>query len=218
MPARLIAFLLVTNICLGFSYASSETTTAASATQIAEKYGPETRYAIFRNGKRIGTHSVKFEKLEDSLSVTVESDIKVTILKIPVFRFNYKATELWKGNELKSVAAITREDGQSNTVTYEASESGKKMAYASNHWHAGVLSTQSVFNTITGNISQVSLARIGVDVLNIQSSKVPTTHYRYSGDIEADVWYDDEGLWAKLQFKGEDASVISYERACTNCK
>ena len=204
--------LVVQYLTIGFSYASNVSAPVASAIQIADKYGSETRYTILRNGKRIGEHTVIFEQLEDSLTVSVESNIKVTVLKIPVFRFHYTATEVWHDNQLQSVTAVTTEGGQSVTISYDKSTTAKIVAYASNHWHPGVLKSQQVFNTITGNLSQISLTKQGNEELDTQSSRTAASHYRYAGDIEADVWYDDRGLWVKLQFMGEDGSVITYIR------
>jgi len=175
-------------------------------------YGPETRYVIRRNGKRIGKHTVKFEQIDNTLTVKVESDIKVTVLKIPVYTFRYTATELWRDSTLRSVVATTTENGESNTVTFDASNSEQRSTFASNHWHPGVLESKHVFNTLTGNISDITLTKIGHEQLQTESSIISASHYRYTGDIEADVWYDDEHLWAKLQFKGEDASLITYLR------
>ena len=42
------------------------------------------------------------------------------------------------------------------------------------------------------------------------------TRYAYSGDLKADVWYDDAGRWVKLRFRGRDGSVIEY--VCRRCQ
>lgn len=213
MKIRMLVFMLLL-YCIypQLTQASDNLPTMPSAEQLAEQYGPETRFTITRKGKKIGTHVLTFDKLDDSLRVNVESNIKVTILKIPVFRFRYTATEVWRDNQLSFVSATTVEDGESKTVGFDTTLADAPAAFASNHWHRGVLSETQIFNTITGDVSQVSLTKIGAEILDNGSKTIEATRYRYSGDIEADVWYDNEGLWARLQFKGEDSSTIDYKR------
>jgi len=42
------------------------------------------------------------------------------------------------------------------------------------------------------------------------------THYVYSGELDTEVWYDDEGRWVKMRFKGRDGSTIEY--VCRRCQ
>ncbi|MFK7857027.1 MAG: DUF6134 family protein [Granulosicoccus sp.] len=209
--------LLVFTLLLYCAYpqltqASDSLPTMPSLEQLAEQYGPETRFTIMRKGKKIGTHILTFDKQDDSLRVNVESNIRVTILKIPVFKFRYTATEIWRDNQLSLVSATTVEDGKSKTVGFDAALAEAPATFATNHWHRGVLSVNQIFNTITGDVSQVSLTEIGAETFDNGSGTIEATRFRYSGDIEADVWYDNEGLWARLQFKGEDSSTIDYIR------
>ena len=82
---------------------------ALTAEAQAALYPAITQFTITRNGKKVGTHTLAFSSEENRLSVAVESNIKVTILKIPVFRFNYVSTELWANNQLMNVTARTNQ-------------------------------------------------------------------------------------------------------------
>jgi len=59
-------------------------------------------------------------------------------------------------------------------------------------------------------MSQVVIDRVGNETLQDNNTSINANRYRYTGDIQADVWYDDENRWVKLEFKGEDGNVISY--------
>jgi len=39
---------------------------------------------------------------------------------------------------------------------------------------------------------------------------VDANHYRYSGDVNKDQWFDDSGRWVKTVFKASDGSTIEY--------
>jgi geranylgeranyl diphosphate synthase type II len=49
-----------------------------------------------------------------------------------------------------------------------------------------------------------------------ERGQVPATYYRYTGDLLAELWYDDDGRWVKMRFKGRDGSMIEY--VCRRCQ
>jgi hypothetical protein len=182
-------------------------------------YAPTTTYAITRKGKRIGTHELSFSRRDAELTVNVTSRIKVTVLRIPVFTFNYDATETWSDDQLVSAQSEVRENDKITKVSMQSEatttvlDSGagtkevERLHFTSNHWNPGVTEASVVFNTLNGTASNVSITVVNDNAtVNGQSA----TQYRYTGDIEADTWYDAAGKWLKLGFKGEDGSLIEY--------
>lgn len=190
-------------------------TTQATAAAIAAKYGNEVVYTVSRNGKKIGTHKMSFSQNGSELLVSVDSLIRVTVLRIPIYRLTYKSEERWLDNVLISANATTTEDGEANTVSYEKSNDENAAAspsFTSNHWHKGVLASHSLFNTLTGEVSQYTITDLGNDKVKLKGTTLSATHYRYSEDIETDVWYDENGLWVQMQFIGERGGIIKYLR------
>ena len=186
-----------------------------TAAQIASAYDKPQEYIITRNGKRIGVHHLSFRTEDDTVVVSVDSSITVRILRIPVYRLSYVSEEVWRDNTLISVVATTTENGDSNTVEFDITTGGPSAAdthYASNHWHPGVLTGDTVFNTLTGESSNITVTDLGVEEVSVSGSKLNATHYRYDDDIQANVWYDTDGLWMKMKFSGEDGSLIQYLR------
>ena len=181
------------------------------ATSIASAYGPRTEYSITRKGRNIGSHVLSFSVSGSELQVSIESSIKVRILGIPVYSLIYRASEVWKENQLGSAMAQTIENGKSNTVNFERNGSNSA-DFASNHWHPGVLVSDKVFNTLTGETDDVTITPIGAETIEINGQKVDSFRYRYSYEQPVDSWYDSRGLWLKLQFSGEDGSVVRYMR------
>lgn len=189
--------------------------TQLSATEIATKYGKEAIYKVTRNGKKIGTHTLNFSQNGNELLVSVDSSIRVTVLRIPIYRLNYKSEERWVDDTLISASATTTEDEDVSTVSYESSENEDVTTssfFTSNHWHKGVLASRSLFNTLTGEVSNFNITDLGYDEVQTNGKTLPATRYRYSEDIEADVWYDDNGRWLKMQFIGERGGIIKYLR------
>lgn len=195
--------------------------------QIASLYTSPTSYRIMRKGKRIGTHSIQVEKSTinsaELIAVSVKSRIKVTVLKVPVFTFNYQATEIWEDGALQKVEAETTENSKKTKVSAvrqgtefvlqqnDKSETASGLEYSSNHWNSAVLTATSLFNTLTGKKNIVELEKLGVSQLDLPAGSIEATHFRYSGNLQAEVWYDNDGRWVQLRFEGNDGSVIFYQ-------
>ena len=180
-----------------------------SAEELAKRYPQAVEYTIRRKGKKVGTHTVAFSNIDNGLRVDVESKITVTILKVPVFKFRYTAFEQWQNGALINVEAKTNSGGDITNASFTP-DASDAIAFSSNHWNVNVLGASKIFNTLTGNISDVSIDLVGNETLEENNLAVSAKRYRYTGDIQADVWYDQNNRWVKLQFKGEDGSVISY--------
>lgn len=188
-------------------------------------YGPTVKYAIFRNDKAVGEHTVEFRHGESGLQVMLESRIVVTILKVPVFKFTYNAEEQWQDGKLLSVATVVVEQGKTKKVSLnidgaeqtlvdtEGNRTRATLGLTSNHWHPGVLENNTLFNTLTGRANRYTLTEVDNGLLNVGGSKINATHYRYSGELNSDVWYDEQGRWVQLRFSADDGSTIEYRLA-----
>jgi hypothetical protein len=62
----------------------------------------ENTYNVFRNGKHIGSHIIKFEKSGYDLTVETTTDMKVKLLFVTAFSYDYLSTEKWSGTSLIS--------------------------------------------------------------------------------------------------------------------
>ncbi len=195
---------------------------AIGPTEVLETYGPEATYQIVRNGKKIGTHTIRFQPDEQGLSVSIVSDIKVRVLKIPVYSFYYESIERWSTDRLLSIDSTVKEKGETVSTAYAFADGIATMTdpggntttgnvnFGSNHWNNSVLTENQLFNTLTGRANSVTVSAPNAERLNIGNTEIDTTHHVYSGELQAEVWYDSQGRWVQLLFKGEDGSVIKY--------
>ena len=185
-------------------------------------YGQSVVYGIYRNKKKIGEHTLQFTNTDNSLLVKIESKIVVTVLKVPVYRFNYRSTEAWLDGQLQRVDAATNDNGKKYQVSANridndmllTDKSGNttktSVAFTSNHWNSQVLTADKLFNTLTGKTNDIDLQNIGVEPVTISENPIEATHYRLAGNLKTDLWYDNTGRWVQLRFKGDDDSIIEY--------
>lgn len=191
-------------------------------------YGDQLLFDVYRKGVRIGRHQVQFRETTDGLKVLSDFQIDIRFLGITAYRYRYDSQSLWQDGRLAELRASVDDDGKVSHV--EARRLGHRYAISTaegsvetaaplmptDHWNPGVLQQTRVLNTLTGRINDVRIVREGRDRIETERGPVNATRYAYTGDIQANVWYDDAGRWVKLRFLGTDGSTIDY--ACRRCQ
>jgi hypothetical protein len=185
--------------------------------------GPELVCPITRDGTPVGEHRVTFRREGDTLRVHARSTITVTLAFIPVYRLDYDSRSVWRNGLLDSLSAHTDDNGTETRVEVSRNAQGalvstmggtwsprKGAVYPTNHWNPAVLGSGEVLNTISGEMNRVTLTDDGVETLDAGAGPILAHHFRYRGQLQADVWYDERYRWVKLAFDGSDGSRIEY--------
>lgn len=192
-------------------------------------YGGGLLFEIQRNGSPVGEHRVDFSPgaVPGTVAVAARSTIAVPFLGFTAYRFRYESHSLWRNGALERLDAETDDDGARTRVTARRDGGriivdGAAGAYAlpfplfpTDHWNPGVLTAPVVLNTITGAANAVTITAEGREDRPTGTGPRPATRYRYAGELQAEVWYDDAGRWAGLRFAARDGSVIDYR--CRRC-
>jgi hypothetical protein len=190
-------------------------------------YGGAMVFAVWRSGSKIGQHTVNFSRENGALVVRSLFDIVVKLLGIPVYRYKYQSQETWRAGKLARLSSVIDDDGTQSSV--EAVAQDDKLAVTgpefhglvplpilpSTHWNAEVISADRVLNTISGKIDAIKLVPQGIESVPTNAGPRQATHYLYTGDIQAESWYDSDGHWLKLRFPGKDGTPIDY--VCARC-
>lgn len=192
-------------------------------------YGPEIRFSVWRKDKQIGTHVVQFREDDDRLDVQIDFRVRIRILGITAYRFEYQSSAIWKDATLASLDASVNDDGTEGAVA--ARRYGQNIVvdgtrgltrlegrlFPSNHWHPGVIGQTRVLNTLTGGVGDVTMVLVGRENISTAHGEVAADRYLFSGDLhDVDVWYDRDGRWVKLRFLTEGGELIEYR--CEQCR
>ncbi len=181
--------------------------TAAPAASIPS--GGSLDFDVVRKGKDIGDHSYRFKASGNSVTVNVTTDIevKVPIIRSTAYSFNHKSVESWSGGKLNSLKSATNDDGSPHQLTTY----GKGVLPAS-LWNDDIVKAGKLLNTIDGSIMAVRVSDLGTEQVSTRRGAVPAHHYRLSGDLDRDIWYDGDGNLAQVAFKADDGSTVTYVR------
>lgn len=162
-------------------------------------------YDVIRKGKDIGDQVIHFQSSGDTLTVTLVTDVSVKVLGIEAYGFHQKSVENWNSGHLATLASHTDDNGK----THDINVKGGGLIPAS-LWNEQVAQNGTLLNTIDGSKMKVSVKKVGTEAITAGGQQVPATHYRLSGDLERDLWYDADGRLVHVAMKGEDGSQVDY--------
>lgn len=167
-------------------------------------------FDVMRKGRDIGDHSYRFSKTGDTLTVEVRTEVsvRVPVIRVAAYSFTHTATETWQGNRLSRLTAATNDDGSPHQL---ALGQGAELLPAS-LWGDEVSAATRLLNTVDGRTMAVRVADLGTETVDTGHGAVPAHHYRITGDLDRDVWYDDDGLLARLVMTADDGSTVTYVR------
>jgi len=166
-------------------------------------------FDVVRKGKDIGDHSYSFAGTGNSFTVKVVTDImvKIPLIRTTVYNFQHESVETWKSGKLQQVSSKTNDNGKPHQL-----KSAGNGALPASLWNDDVVSSQELINTIDGKMMKVRIADLGNENVETRRGVVATHHYRTSGDLVRDLWYDSKGDLARVAFKADDGSTVMYVR------
>jgi hypothetical protein len=178
-------------------------------------------FDVLRKGSKLGTHMLTFRPEGDRLTVEVLVDIAYKIGPITLYHYSHRATERWQGDQVMSVEARTDDNGSKSGVTahregngwsVEGPKSGRYTAppnaMPATHWNRRELDGPWI-NTQDGRLMRPRVASLGVDAVpSAGGGTLSARHFRLSGDVQMDMWYDDRLGWAGLSFAMGGAPIV----------
>ncbi|HEY9536420.1 MAG TPA: DUF6134 family protein [Kiloniellaceae bacterium] len=182
------------------------------------------RFLVLRHGEPIGTQRMTFSRRGDDSVVEVAIDIAVDVLGITVFRFTHRAEEVWRGGQLWSLVSDTDDDGTRWRVQAErrngmlrgsvngAGFEAPGSILPASLWHPDTTKAQALLDTIDGRVKTVDCRDLGEEAVPVAGAETAARHFRLTGEIERDVWYDANCAIARVTLRGRDGSRIALAR------
>jgi hypothetical protein len=166
-------------------------------------------FDVIRKGKDIGDHSYRFSGSQKALTVKVKTDVavKVPLVQITAYSFTHDSTEKWANGKLVKVSSKTNDDG----TPHQLNTDGKGNLPAS-LWDVDAMHDGTLLNTIDGSLMPVHVADLDEETVPVKGGKIKAHHYRMSKGLNRDLWFDADGNLARVVFKADDGSTITYVR------
>lgn len=188
-------------------------------------------FTVLLDGRPIGTHKFALAA-DDAQGRTLSSDaaFKVTLLGVPLYRYEHHAVERWRQGCLVSLSARTDDDGRRLRVrgearegrfeartseaddrATEASDSAEGCASSFAYWDASLRNRSRLLNPQTGRFERLQASPLAPRRIEVRGDAVLAQGWRLkaaSGPI--DVWYSPEGDWIGLDTTVGESRQLSY--------
>jgi hypothetical protein len=168
----------------------------------------ETRnFSISVDGKKAGDYKMIIQKqLDGSVVLFANSNVRVTVLAVPVYTYNYTGKEVWKDGRLKHLESTGKEKGKAFAIRADA-DSTALHVFVNGSEHTAVLDvwTTSCWqlppakyrnNSVmmlgcdSGAAFDSKLQFVGTEKITVAGQEMSCTHYRVTKDVPHDLWYD----------------------------
>jgi hypothetical protein len=147
------------------------------------------------------------------VALTVDSAVRILFLD---FRYHHTRTESWNGTHLEKLSADTDDDGTKHHVEIAAKEGGAGFttstdgksvetaddAFPVAQWNRAMVGHPVLISVETDDKPyKVAFKDVGPETLSIGGQQIATEHVTLSGDLERELWYDNDGVLAKVTFR-----------------
>ena len=168
-------------------------------------------YDVLREGERIGSHIVSFDRMGDELTVRTETNVDFTAYLIFNVTWTHQSVEVWRDGWLKEFTSFTNDDGAMRQV--HAQRDGDHLIVNSTGgqrelpadllpgtlWHPDTVTQQQVLDPIKGRLRKVTIADLGKEPVTVDGRAVEAHHYSMRGELTRDFWYDQDGTVVKVE-------------------
>jgi hypothetical protein len=182
-------------------------------------------YAISRDGTLVGQQRMEFVGDGGKLRVISHMQVDVTLLGMTIYSFDQQAEEVRAGNNnVLSLTSEANDDGKSRQISLTLQGDRLKGNYnedtqrdvdpsfpTSLFWQKPAVGVTHVIDSVNGKLRDVTVTEIGREALALPIGNVMAQHYRVTGEMERELWYDDKGTLVAGQRKGPDGSTVRLE-------
>ena len=186
------------------------------------------QFTVYLDGDEIGFHNFSIIQKEEYQEISSSARFNVKFLFINAYSYKHDNVELWQGQCLNSINAVTDDNGDLYNVSGEAENGAFIVNTAENnniekqikylpciktfaYWDPEFLKETSLLNSQTGEMVEVDSEFIGNETLIYKGEEIIARHYRLHGeDLQIDLWYSADDHWLALESLTESGRVVRY--------
>lgn len=199
--------------------AAALTALPASAQAWRPSDGATLAFDVMRDGGAFGTHTVKFTRDGETLTVKTDIALKVALGPITFFEYAHDVTERYRDGKLVWIGSRTKSEGRWKTLTAQAAEGGLHVkgdkfkglltgiVIPSTHWNRDEMDQPAMFSTETGEMLPMKVKDRGMEPVKVGTRTIQAQRFDVDSDIDASFWYDAEGRWVKTYFETQGSKV-----------
>ncbi|MDR3438894.1 DUF6134 family protein [Telmatospirillum sp.] len=178
-------------------------------------------FSISRDGQPFGRHIIRIRRMGERTVVDNSANGDVMLGPFHLFTYDYACREIWEQDRLLSLVSRTDDDGRHIKVEAESGPGGLRVSgpdgdvllppetIPASFWTAAAVTSATLFDPRTGKVDHVQSTLLGDESDVVDNESLSIQHYKMTGDLVADLWYDRGGLLARARFQAR-GSVFDY--------
>jgi Family of unknown function (DUF6134) len=178
-----------------------------------------------RNGKEIGTETITIERRPERLLVTLGVHLHVMMLGVTIYRFDQDSTEAWGGDKFERLTSQTSVNGVQHRVEVSRQATSLQMqadrtdllideaSLPASQWYEPHFERATLIHNVDGHLLHVTAQRVGSEKIQVGAALIEVRHYRFSGDVTDDFWFDADGVLVQRRLIASDHSVVQFTMA-----
>lgn len=163
-------------------------------------------FSITVDGKPSGAYHMNITRQDDgTLVMSGQADVRVKFL-IYQSTYAYRGTEVWKNGRLQKLDSSTNDDGKRYVVAAVAEGNNLRIkvngqeritrgdVWVTSYWHLAEARFRNqavpLIDVDNGKDLNATLQYVGTNALNVSGQVQNCVHYRVTGAVTTDLWYD----------------------------
>ena len=186
---------------------SPTTTHATLDSTVADS---EWRFTVLLDGKSIGYHQFALSKRSTERELISEARFNVKFFFINAYSYAHDAKELWQGECLSTLEALTNDNGNQHRVhgargddafsvaTGTRTESLPPCVQTFAYWNPQILKATHLLNQQTGVFVPVVVTLVGLEPVTVRGRQLSAERYRIVEQttsrerLQIDLWYSTD--------------------------
>jgi Family of unknown function (DUF6134) len=185
----------------------------------------ETRdFNVFVDGKRAGAAHITIQNADDAtIGVSCDTDVTVPGLFV-TYKYSYRGHEVWKDGKLLRFESNCNDDGKRYVVSAAAEDKGIRFkvnnqerivshnVWLTSYWarpdNKVVNQTIPLVDADTGRDLDAKVTYVGQEDVMISGQSQTLLHYKLTGKVQIDLWYDGADRIARQEFVEDGHKTI----------
>lgn len=186
-----------------------------------EPIGQQRRdYEILVDGTPMGTYRMKISDTKEQSVMELSTDVRATIL-LYTYLYQYRGKEIWQEGQFSRLDSQTVDDGRSIKVSAAVKDDktqivingerreGQGAHFTNSYWRLPEKFIRQrdkpalvyVLDPDDGLSRKATLTYVRAEMLKLRNGDQTSMRYRLTGEIDAHVWYDTQGLLLRQSFE-----------------
>lgn len=181
-------------------------------------------FSVFLGDTLIGHHTFNVYKQGNTRYISTQATFNVRVLFFNAYHYYHEDNEVWDGQCLKSIHAITNDNGEIENVTGNQDNGALtlKLPHGTrslpgctrtfSYWDPVILKSKQLLNSQTGELLEVKTQDLGNDKIKVRNRQVSARHYRLiTPKFSIELWYSKSGQWLALQSTTSSGKMLHYK-------